>query len=261
MAGQRDAILPWGGVVTMSGLIIGVAYGLHAGGTQGALAGLVSGLVLGYVIERLADYVSMPARKRSIVFGSAHDAALQKGESPQASFIPALMRDALVPVEQAASLDGSISYELIEAAKDETRLSRAEKLTVKRCDMIRKYHAALPDTPVHKALHYSCEALAIGAALYPGPNMDGSVSNTAARYLEEALTRHGLDARVFIKPDHEGPPRLIFFLRGRACSCAVQYPPPTLDAFIETLVRDAFSPESWDKTPPRYNERRHGGGG
>lgn len=102
---------------------------------------------------------------------------------------------------------------VLRASKAETSISDADKLMARRCEMLTKY-VGFKDTPMGKAMKYSCDAPQIGIAFYAGPDLGDYPPEQIERVFLDRIGDRGLKAKVFTDLEHEHGSSVVFFVHG-----------------------------------------------
>ena len=97
--------------------------------------------------------------------------------------------------------------------RHDTSRTQHEKLYVYRCESIVN-SIGFSDTPTGRATKYSCDAPGVGIALYAGSDLGKHSPEKVGKYFMDALIAEGLQAEVFIKPDHEHGSSMGFYING-----------------------------------------------
>ena len=118
-------------------------------------------------------------------------------------------------VHAQADLQTFLGAELLRAAKHDTSMTDHEKLFVHRCATIEK-HLGFSDTPLGRAIEYSCRGLVIGITLYAGKDLGKHSPEKVAGHFKSELSKQAMTSKVFIKHNHQHGTAMAFFINGKS---------------------------------------------
>lgn len=112
-----------------------------------------------------------------------------------------------------ADLQSDQDRAILIASKADMTLTKVEKISTHRCEMIEKY-LGFADSTMGRAIKHSCDMPEIGISLYAGNDLGEHSPEKVAQYFKGELAKHSMKAEVFIKSDHEYGTSMGFYING-----------------------------------------------
>lgn len=154
-----------------------------------------------------------------------------------------------------ADLDTAINKAILEATTDDTTRTNKQKLFKNRCATIAET-VGFEKNVTGQARKYSCDVPGIGIALYAGSDLGKHSPEKVGEYFIDALAKEGLQAQVFIKPDHEYGSSMAFYInaeswrREPARVSEVANKIDLLAAHTKLVLLTDGRIDSWPEAPP-----------
>lgn len=115
----------------------------------------------------------------------------------------------------SADLDTEINRAILKATESDASRTKKEKLFKYRCEIIAR-HIGFADDPTGSATKYSCDVLGVGIALYAGKDLGKHSPETVGKYFVDKLAAEGLEASLFIEPNHPHGTSMAFYINGES---------------------------------------------
>lgn len=113
----------------------------------------------------------------------------------------------------SADLTRDVNAAILADLPDDPTRTQKEKLYVLRCESISR-SIGFSKTPTGRATKYSCDSPGVGIALYAGEDLGKHSPEKIGQYFVDKLSKEGLKAKVFIKPDHGFGSSMAFYING-----------------------------------------------
>ncbi len=99
------------------------------------------------------------------------------------------------------------------ASKAETNLTKVQKISTHRCEMIKKY-LGFSDSIMGRAIKHSCDKAEVAITLYAGKDLGEHSPEKVAQYFKDELLKHHVKAEIFIRKNHPHGTSMGFYVNG-----------------------------------------------